>query len=212
MSSQAPAASSAPSFTLQEKAYLKFFLHAAKHPHASVTGVFLGRRRVTEGQEEIWDVVDAVPLCHHWTSLSPMGEVGLELASIHAKETESRIVGYYHASSWAQDVALPAHGHHVLQSLTREFPLAFALVFNASKLSTDSAAIDVVMIEPSKQNSRNTPRPEKFDLEDPETPARVRSMVRRKKLERLIVDFDDYLEDPSKDWLKNVAVLPLSVT
>ncbi|KAG8903357.1 hypothetical protein FRC01_009226 [Tulasnella sp. 417] len=209
MSSQAPAA--APSFNLQEKAYLKFFLHAAKHPHASVSGVFLGRRRAVEGNEEIWDVVDAVPLCHHWTSLSPMTEVGLELATIYAKETEARVVGYYHASGWAQAVALPAHGHHILQSLTREFPLAFALVFNAAKLSTDSAAIDVVMIEPSKQNSRNAAKPERFDLEDAEIPARVKSVVQRKKLERLFVDFDDYLEDPGKDWLKNEAALPLSL-
>ncbi|KAG8922216.1 hypothetical protein FRC00_007702 [Tulasnella sp. 408] len=211
MSSQAPAAPAAPSFTLQEKAYLKFFFHAAKHPHASVTGVFLGRRRAAEGNQEIWDVVDAIPLCHNWTNLSPMAEVGLELASIYAKETESRIVGYYHASGWAQDVALPAHGHHILQSLTREFPLAFALVFNAAKLSTDSAAIDVVMIEPSKQNSRNAPKPERFDLADAEIPARAKSLVQRKKLERSLVDFDDYLEDPSKDWLKNEAALPLSL-
>lgn len=81
MSSQAPAAPAAPSFSLQEKAYLKFFFHAAKHPHASVTGVFLGRRRAAEGNEEIWDVVDAIPLCHNWTNLSPMAEVGLELVS-----------------------------------------------------------------------------------------------------------------------------------
>lgn len=78
-------------------------------------------------------------------------------------------------------------------------------------MSTDSAAIDVVMIEPSKQNSRNTPKPEKFDLADAGIPARAKSLVQRKKLERSIVDFDDYLEDPSKDWLKNEAALPLSL-
>ncbi|KAG8940748.1 hypothetical protein FRC04_005053 [Tulasnella sp. 424] len=128
--------------------------------------------------------------------------------SIYAKETETRIVGYYHASQRAHDVALPAHGHHVLQSLTSEFPLAFALVFNSSKLSTNSVAIDVVMIEPPKQQgSRASSRPEKFDLADAAIPEKVKSRAAQESgPERLVVDFDDYLEDPSKDWLKNDAV------
>ncbi|KAG8962946.1 hypothetical protein FRC05_004975, partial [Tulasnella sp. 425] len=128
--------------------------------------------------------------------------------SIYAKETETKIEGYYHASEGAHDVALPAHGHHILQSLTSECPLAFALVFHSSKLSTSSAAIDVVMIEPPKQQgSRTSSRPEKFDLADAAIPEKVKSRAAQKQgLERLVVDVDDYLEYPSKDWLKNDAV------
>ncbi|KAG9008423.1 hypothetical protein FRB90_008907 [Tulasnella sp. 427] len=187
---------SSPSFNIQEKAYLKFFLHAAKHPHASVTGVFLGRKR--DG-EEVWDVVDALPLCHRWTGLSPMMEVGLELAEIYADEMEMKIVGYYHASERAQDVALPAHGHQVLQALTTKFPLAFALVFNSSKLPTDAAAIDVVMLEAAKSQ-----KPKSFNFADADVPGRVRKLVRQKGIEKLVLDFDDYLEGGlQNDWLRN---------
>ncbi|KAG8938501.1 hypothetical protein FRC04_008444, partial [Tulasnella sp. 424] len=127
---------------------------------------------------------------------------------IYAKETETRIVGYCHASERAHSVALPAHGHHILQSLTSEFPLAFALVFNSSKLSTNSAAINIVMIEPPKQQgSRTISRPEKFDLADAAIPEKVKPRAAQETgLGRLVAEFNDYLEDPSKDWLKNDAV------
>lgn len=62
------------SYSLSENAYLKIFFHAAKHPHLPVNGVLLGR--------QISDVVvieDVIPLLHHWTSLSPMMEIGLDL-------------------------------------------------------------------------------------------------------------------------------------
>ncbi|KAG8938249.1 hypothetical protein FRC04_009196 [Tulasnella sp. 424] len=143
-----------------------------------------------------------------------MTEGGLEL--VRKTLCWDRLAGgYYHASERAHsNVTLAAHGRHILQSLTSEFPHAFALVFNSSKLSTNSAAIDVVMIEPPKQQgSRASSRPEKFDLADAAIPEKVKSRAAQETgLERLVVDFDDYLEDPSKDWLKNDAVWAASST
>lgn len=64
-------------FVIQNNAYLKFYLHAAKHPHTSVVGVLLG----SKSSGETWKISDAIPLVHHWTDLSPMVEVGLEIVS-----------------------------------------------------------------------------------------------------------------------------------
>jgi hypothetical protein len=62
-------------YSLSAQAYLKIFFHAAKHPQSSVNGVLLGKE---EPSGKI-NIVDAIPLLHHWTSLSPMMEIGLDL-------------------------------------------------------------------------------------------------------------------------------------
>ena len=65
------------SYLLAPPAYLKIFFHAAKHPHQPVNGVLLGKQSASG----IVTIEDAVPLLHHWTSLSPMMEIGLDLVS-----------------------------------------------------------------------------------------------------------------------------------
>ena len=66
---------SSPSFQLADLAYTKIILHALKHPHRTVNGVLLGAP--SQSVDRTIDIVDAVPLQHHWTNLSPMMEVGL---------------------------------------------------------------------------------------------------------------------------------------
>ena len=65
-----------PAYTIGPDAYYKIFFHAAKHPHKSVNGVLLG---IKEHPSSTVEIIDAVPLLHHWTSLSPMMEIGLDL-------------------------------------------------------------------------------------------------------------------------------------
>lgn len=62
------------SYSILHKAYVKIFLHAAKHPHKQVNGVLLGKL-----DSDVVIIQDVVPLLHHWTSLSPMMEIGLDL-------------------------------------------------------------------------------------------------------------------------------------
>jgi hypothetical protein len=67
---------SSSSYTIAPEAYYKIYFHAAKHPHTPVNGVLLGTR---EAATRTVTISDAVPLLHHWTSLSPMMEIGLDL-------------------------------------------------------------------------------------------------------------------------------------
>jgi hypothetical protein len=76
------AVDSSVSYTLSDQAYLKLFLHAAKHPHRPVNGVLLGNASAS-GTVFIEDVI---PLLHHWTSLSPMMEIGLDLVGVIFRE------------------------------------------------------------------------------------------------------------------------------
>lgn len=54
---------------------MKLFFHLAKHPHQRVNGVLIGKETPDGGVE----ATDTIPLLHHWTSLSPMMEIGLDL-------------------------------------------------------------------------------------------------------------------------------------
>ena len=69
------------SYTVSHLAYIKVTLHAAKYPHKQVNGVLLGNTTGSAGQAQV-EVTNAIPLLHHWTSLSPMMEIGLDMASL----------------------------------------------------------------------------------------------------------------------------------
>ena len=61
-------------YVVSHQAYVKLVLHAAKHPHRSVNGVLLGKI-----VEDVVNISDAVPMLHHWISLSPCMEIGMDL-------------------------------------------------------------------------------------------------------------------------------------
>lgn len=99
---------SAPGVYLHPLAHLKIALHAVKYPHCSCNGVLLGSITSTsssgsskggKGGNGIGDwrieVVDAIPLLHHWTGLSPMMEAALEIVSLfrHIVSLQSLIPG-----------------------------------------------------------------------------------------------------------------------
>ncbi len=73
--------SSAVSYILSQKAYFKLYFHAAKYPHLTVNGVLVGKES-SESGSLIVEIDDVIPLLHHWTSLSPMMEIGLDLVCL----------------------------------------------------------------------------------------------------------------------------------
>ena len=67
-------------YTISDLAYTKIVLHSLKYPQHPVNGVLLGAKD-TKGVQ----VVDTIPLLHHWTSLSPMMEIGLDLVCLNSE-------------------------------------------------------------------------------------------------------------------------------
>ena len=131
-------------YTVSNRAYIKIFFHAAKHPQRSVNGVLLGKAEASGVVIE-----DAVPLLHHWTSLSPMMEIGLDLVSntkgvaFHASDlllhvprkaeqyADSqglKLVGYYQACERLDDAALAPVGEKVAEKIKAGFDKAIAFV------------------------------------------------------------------------------------
>ncbi|KAF9518539.1 hypothetical protein BS47DRAFT_1325296 [Hydnum rufescens UP504] len=194
-------------YTLNNTAYIKLVLHAAKHPHAPVNGVLLG---VKSGNDV--SIVDTVPLLHHWTSLSPMMEIGLDLARSHAEERHLKIVGYYQATERPNDPVLVPVGEKVSAVIKEGFENAFALVIDGSSLGSGDPALIPHLPSTSKGVTEWLPQTPisgstgQFCLADPASPSVALEAVRVQGLHHQFGDFDDHLEDVTIDWLRNAPV------
>ncbi|KAF8904106.1 hypothetical protein CPB84DRAFT_1773433 [Gymnopilus junonius] len=201
---------STPSYTIAPEAYYKVYFHAAKHPHLPVNGVLLG----TQDSSRNVSIQDAVPLLHHWTSLSPMMEIGLDLATQHAGSSDMKVVGYYQACERVDDTSLAPVGEKVAGKIKAGFEDAIAFVVDGQKLGTsESALVPYVSTSPSSWKPTSTnPAPfspgSKFQLEALETPSEAAKLVREQNLHFAFGDFDDHLEDVTIDWLRNRSCLP----
>ncbi|KAL4073081.1 hypothetical protein V8B97DRAFT_1869328 [Scleroderma yunnanense] len=198
------------SYSLSHIAYVKIFLHAAKHPHRPVNGVLVGKLAST-GVVEIQDVI---PLLHHWTSLSPMMEIGLDLARGHAESLGCSLVGYYQASERLDDTALAPVGERVAQQIRGQFSDAIAFVIDGDALGSGEVAL--IPYLPQLGSATGAWRPHPFDpaaftpgsqvtLVNTESPLRAVALVKNDRLHHQFGDFDDHLEDVTIDWLTNKA-------
>ncbi|KAF8174266.1 hypothetical protein BJ912DRAFT_990623 [Pholiota molesta] len=204
---------STSSYTIAPEAYYKIYFHAAKHPHTPVNGILLGTR---EAATRTVTISDAVPLLHHWTSLSPMMEIGLDLATQFAEASGVKVVGYYQASERVDDTSLAPVGERVAGSVKAKFEDAIAFVIDNQKLGTSESAL--VPYLPQSATALNwrivegSPLPftpgSRFQLASASTPADAARYVREENLHFAFGDFDDHLEDVTIDWLRNRSCLP----
>ncbi|EJD41858.1 UPF0172-domain-containing protein, partial [Auricularia subglabra TFB-10046 SS5] len=185
------------SYTLSHQAYLKVVFHAAQHPHKPVNGVLLG-----QGSGGRVEIVDTVPLLHHWTSLSPSMEIGLDLAYGHAEAAGLNIVGYYQATDRTDDTALAPVGERVASRIKERFPSAVALVIDGEALGSGSIAL-VPYSQAGAGWKRDAWAAPRFTLASPASPGRTLELIRDNGLHRALADFDDHLEDVALDWLRN---------
>jgi hypothetical protein len=116
------------SYAVTHQAYLKIIFHAAKHPHLPVNGVLLGK----QSESDTLVIEDAIPLLHHWTSLSPMMEVSLDLSRSYAKSLGMTLVGYYQACERLDDTALAPVGERVVGKIHEQFQDAIAFVVSCA--------------------------------------------------------------------------------
>ncbi|KAJ8082460.1 hypothetical protein PM082_008315 [Marasmius tenuissimus] len=200
------------SYTIHPPAYFKIFFHAAKHPHRQVNGVLLGSKN-----GETVEITDAVPLLHHWTSLSPMMEIGLDLAGRHAESSGLQLVGYYQASERLDDTALAPVGEKVASKIKESFKDAVAFVIDGPRLGSENPALIPYVTQssstwrPANESSAPFTSNSSFKLSSDGLPTRAAELVRDNHAQEIFGDFDDHLEDVTIDWLGNRECLPLDI-
>jgi hypothetical protein len=130
-------ASSAARWTLEPEAYALPLLHAARHPSASLNGLFVGSAATKT-------ITHAVPLHHLPQSLqySFAQDLSFELVAKHIEAVGRglEIVGYYQANERLDDEALGQRGERILAALKRNAGQAandmFALIVSSVPIDT----------------------------------------------------------------------------
>ncbi|KIM89029.1 hypothetical protein PILCRDRAFT_61464 [Piloderma croceum F 1598] len=207
------------SYTIAHEAYLKIMFHAAKHPHLPVNGVLLGKL----SSSEMVVIEDAIPLLHHWTSLSPMMEISLDLSRTYAESVGMALVGYYQACERLEDTSLAPVGEKVAEKLREQFKDAIAFVIDGRDLGENlrSGKASLIPYLPLQLSSSWRPYspppvaftpPSPFILASQDSPSRTAALLEEKRGEPDAIlqkfgDFDDHLEDVSIDWLRNRACM-----
>ncbi|KAJ3506914.1 hypothetical protein NLJ89_g6597 [Agrocybe chaxingu] len=184
-------------YTVEADAYYKLYFHAAKHPHKPVNGVLVGTQ---DGPGKPVTIIDSIPLLHHWTSLSPMMEIGLDLAFQHAGNEGLKIVGYYQACERLEETILAPVGEKVAGKIKANFEDAIAFVIDGQRLGNSGAAlVPYISSSSSWRPAPNDPPPftpgSRFQLASSDLPAEAARLVLEQNSQFAFGDFDDHLED-----------------
>lgn len=128
--------SSAYIYNLTPISYALPLLHAAAHPSSSVQGVFLAETSATSSSSTTTgsgkrplELVDAIPLLHAETTLTPVLEAALEHVEVYAGKKGLVIVGMYEVGEGS---TLSRAGKAFLGGLKKNWEHAFALTVSPS--------------------------------------------------------------------------------
>ncbi|EEC76906.1 hypothetical protein OsI_15138 [Oryza sativa Indica Group] len=197
-------------YEVAQVAYVKLALHALKHPAAAVNGLLVGR--LLDGAASpaaVVSIADAVPLSHHphHLPLLPTLELALTLVEDHFAAQGLAVVGYYHANTRRDDADLPPVAKRVGDHVFRNFPRAAVLLLDNKKLEeavkgkSREPVVQLYTRDSSKSwRQAGSDGSSQLTLKEPSTNMVLADHVTTKKWQQ-VVDFDDHLDDISKDWL-----------
>ncbi|CAN0449082.1 unnamed protein product, partial [Ectocarpus sp. 8 AP-2014] len=126
---------------VEEAAYLKLMLHAAKYPWAAVNGFLLGEEGLT-GKASVVCVKDAVPL-FHTSTLAPLLETSAVMVDAHAARSGLCIVGFYQANQCLDDNAPGALATEVMNKIdsTHAGPSVLVVISNKRLETAGDSAV-----------------------------------------------------------------------
>jgi len=184
---------------------VKVLLHAAKYPNVSINGLLLGS---IEGDDV--KVADAVPLFHTSVNLAMQLEVALAMVEAYTKQSAGKlsIVGYYHAEARVQAADMTPVARKIADKISSKQSNAVAVVIDNRKLETflkgDMSEHPFDLF--TKDGSRGWRR-------EPSSQVSVASegswqslqtafaSLHGQQVHSTLVDFDNHLDDVSKDFL-----------
>ncbi|KAJ4747257.1 hypothetical protein LUZ62_051951 [Rhynchospora pubera] len=192
-------------YELSQTAYIKLVLHALKHPSSAVNGILVGRLSSDNATVQI---SDAMPVSHSACALLPPLEIALTQAEeYYSKAGELNVVGYYHANERYDDSELGPAARRIGDHIFRYFPQAAVLLLDNKKLDglikgkgRDPAVVLFTRDSSKAWRQVGSERTSQLVLKEPSAHSLLADHITSKKwLE--IVDFEDHLDDISKDWV-----------
>lgn len=192
-------------YELSQNAYIKLVLHARKHKTAAVNGVLLGR--VSPQNDAVVEIADSVPLFHSHLGLLPNLEISLIMIEEHYSAQGLGIVGYFHANERFDDLELDSIAKNIGNHICRYFPQCAILLLDNKKLEAlpkgkDRSPVMQLYIRDASKNWKLVGYDGGCQLltKEPAANAVLSDYISSEKWQD-VVDFDDHLDDISKDWL-----------
>ncbi|XP_068669835.1 ER membrane protein complex subunit 8/9 homolog [Aristolochia californica] len=190
-------------YEIRQSAYVKLVLHALKHKASSVNGILIGRLL----NDNLVEISDAVPLSHTLVPLLPTLEISLLQVEEYFKSEGLIVVGYYHANERYDDSELGNVPKKIGDQIFRYFPQAAILLLDNKKLEALQKRNDrnpVVQLH-TRDASKSwrqigSDSSSQLTLKEPSANVVLLDYISTEKWQD-IVDFDDHLDDISKDWL-----------
>ncbi|KAG5053469.1 hypothetical protein AAZX31_02G283700 [Glycine max] len=191
-------------YEIEQNAYIKLVLHSLKHPTSAVNGVLIGR---ISASNDVVEIADAVPLFHSHIPLLPQLEISLIMIEEYFSAKGLNIVGYFHANERSDDSELGSVAKNIGDHICRYFPQAAVLLLDNKKLdalkkSKDRSAIMQLYVRDTSKNWKlvQSDGNNRFSLKEPSANLVLLDYIASEKWND-VVDFDDHLDDISKDWL-----------
>ncbi|GAB2279802.1 hypothetical protein Dimus_014441 [Dionaea muscipula] len=194
-------------YEIGQNAYIKLVLHALKHRTSAVNGVLVGRYIPGDGDNGVVQISDAVPLFHSLQiGLLPSLEIALLQIEEYCGDQGLNLVGYFHANERFDDYELSNVAKNIGDHIYRYFPQAAILLLDNKKLEALSKAKDrnPVMQLYTREASRSwklagSDGSSGLIPREPTSNIVLLDYISSKKWKD-IVDFDDHLDDISRDW------------
>ncbi|XP_015900907.2 ER membrane protein complex subunit 8/9 homolog [Ziziphus jujuba] len=191
-------------YEIAQTAYIKMVLHALRHRTSAVNGVLLGR---VSPQNDVVEITDSVPLFHSHIGLLPQLEISLILIEEYYAAKGLNVVGYFNANERFDDYELGSVAKNTGDHISRYFPQAAILLLDNKKLDALQKGKDrsPVMQLYAKDASRNwklagSDGSYQLTFKEPSANVVLLDYISTEKWQD-VVDFDDHLDDISKDWL-----------
>ncbi|XP_065341433.1 ER membrane protein complex subunit 8/9 homolog [Cloeon dipterum] len=178
-------------------AYCKVILHAVKYPHASVNGVLLAPENAKRDGTLI--IEDAVPLFHMALTLAPMAEVALQQIDSYASKNKLIIAGYYEASEFFDESDV-RKANRMSYKIHENFPGSCFVTLRNELLSLEQRQVPLYASTKLDDSGCWSLPGKKVKLEKESVTLHAASILINLQTYDELVDFDNHLDCPSKDW------------
>ncbi|KAH0937604.1 hypothetical protein HID58_005065 [Brassica napus] len=213
-------------YEISQNAYIKLVLHSLRHKTAAVNGVLVGR--ISPNDEGVVEISDSVPLFHSNLPLLPPLEISLIMIEQHYVAQGLSVVGYFHANQRFDDVEVSGVAKNIGDHISRYFPHAPILLLNNKKLEALSQGKDrspvmqvcILMLRAVRLVAAGTGGSgslcvrdasknwrvvgadggSKLLLKEPSANVVLSDYISSEKWKD-VIDFDEHLDDLTKDWL-----------
>ncbi|KAM9972230.1 hypothetical protein ACTFIW_003589 [Dictyostelium discoideum] len=187
--------------SITTEALSKVHLHSFKHHASSVNGILLGK-----ADKNSILITDIIPLFHTQTLL-PMFEVAMIQIEKYCRDNNIDMVGYYHSNQCiANELEPEPIAKKIADRLNNELNNMCFLMISKIEVNRPSGLVSIDKVGSDWLKNRKT----LITIDTTSNSEDINEILKRNLQnikESQIYDFEEYLSNPTRDWLNKSLVL-----